>query len=93
MERIFGYFGEVILLDTVKEDAEWMVREQACQRHWQRLRGGGGAPQRGHSASLEPLAQRNDTLSGDNKLAVIPVPTNVVVSEPGRGKHSSVSGR
>ena len=55
--------------------------------------GSGGALQRGHSASLEPLAQRNDALSGDNKLAAIPVPTNVVVSEPGRSKHSSVSGR
>ena len=71
-----------------------MVREQACQ--WalterQTTLGSGGAPQRGHSASLEPLAQRDDALSRDNKLAAIPVPTNVVVSEPGRSVNTAVS--
>ena len=56
---------------------------------------GGGALQRGHSASLEPLAQRNDALSVGNELVgnelaiivVVPVntvvPTNTVVTEPG----------
>ena len=55
----------------------------------------GSALQRGHSASLEPLAQRNDALSGDNKLAriIVEVPANTVGSEPGGSKHSSVNGR
>ena len=58
-----------------------------------RTLGSGGALQRGHSASLEPLAQRNDALSGGNKLAVIViVPTNAVAVEPGGSKHSSVTG-
>ena len=47
---------------------------------------GGGAPQRGHSASLKPLAQRNDALWGGSKLVFIfidVVPTNTVATEPG----------
>ena len=41
--------------------------------------GSGGALQRGHSASLEPLAQRNDALSGGKELVILVViPTKVV---------------
>ena len=40
---------------------------------------GGGALERGHSASLEPLAQRNDDLSGGKELVILVViPTKVV---------------
>ena len=54
--------------------------------------GGGGALQRGHSASLEPLAQRNDALSVGNELVIIVVvPTNTVATEPGGSKHSSAA--
>ena len=53
---------------------------------------GGGALQRGHSASLEPLAQRNDALSVGNELVIIVVvPTNTVATEPGGSKHSSAA--
>ena len=58
-----------------------MVREKACQ--WalteRQTLGSGGALQRGHSASLEPLAQRNDALSGGKELVILVViPTKVV---------------
>ena len=52
--------------------------------------GSGGALQRGHSASLEPLAQRNDALSVGNELVIIVVvPTNKVATEP-RGRKTAV---
>ena len=54
--------------------------------------GGGGALQRGHSASLEPLAQRNEALSVGNELVIIVVvPTNTVATEPGGSKHNSAA--
>ena len=59
-----------------------------------RTLGSGGALQRGHSASLEPLAQHNDALSGGNKVVtIVVVPANTVATEPGGNKHSSVDGR
>ena len=70
------------------------VREQVCQGELteRQTLGSGGALQRGHSASLEPLAQRNDALSGGKELAIIVVvPTNTVATEPGGSKHSSAA--
>ena len=71
------------------------VRAQVCQGALteRQTLGSGGALQRGHSASLEPLAQRNDALSGDNKLAriIVVVPANTVATEPGGSKHSSAA--
>ena len=72
------------------------VRAQVCQGALteRQTLGSGGALQRGHSASLEPLAQRNDALSVGNELVIIVVvPTKPVVTEPGGSKHSSVNGR
>ena len=66
-----------------------MVREQVCQRALteRQTLGSGGALQRGHSASLERLAQRNDALSVGNELSIIVVvPTNTVATEPGGSK-------
>ena len=40
---------------------------------------GGGALQRGHSASLEPLAQRNGALSGGKELVILRIPPILVV--------------
>ena len=57
------------------------VREQVCQGELteRQTLGSGGALQRGHSASLEPLAQRNDALSGGKELVILVViPTKVV---------------
>ena len=47
------------------------VREQACQRALTRKRTllGGGALERGHGASLEPLAQLGDALGGVGAVA------------------------
>ena len=57
------------------------VRVQACQ--WalteRQTLGSGGALQRGHSASLEPLAQRNDALSGGKELVILRIPPILVV--------------
>ena len=69
-----------------------MVREQMCQRALteRQTLGSGGALQRRHSASLEPLAQRNDAVSVGNELSiVVVVPTNTVVTEPGGSKRST----
>ena len=61
-----------------RSECQWALTERQTL-------GSGGALQRGHSASLEPLAQRNDALSVGNELAfiVVVVPTNTVVTEPG----------
>ena len=57
------------------------MREKACQ--WalteRQTLGSGGALQRGHSASLEPLAQRNDALSGGKELVILRIPRILVV--------------
>ena len=47
------------------------VREQACQRALTRKQTllGGGALERGHGASLEPLAQLGDALGGVGAFA------------------------
>ena len=68
------------------------MRKQACQ--WalteRQTLGSGGALQRRHSASLEPLAQRNDAVSVGNELSiVVVVPTNAVATEPGGSKRST----
>ena len=48
------------------------VREQACQRALTRKQTllGGGALERGHGASLEPLAQLGDGLRGVGAVAI-----------------------
>ena len=71
------------------------ARESGCANRktkWRPSVGSGSALQRGHSASLEPLAQRNDALSVGNELVIIiVVPTKTVVTEPGGSKHSSAA--
>ena len=57
------------------------VRAQVCQGALteRQTLGSGGALQRGHSASLEPLAQRNDALSGGKELVILRIPPILVV--------------
>jgi hypothetical protein len=80
------------LLTRVGTCKEGWKCSQMCQ--WalteRQTLGSGGALQRRHSASLEPLAQRNDAVSVGNELSiVVVVPTNTVVTEPGGSKRST----
>ena len=70
------------------------VRDQACQ--WaltqkQTLRGG-SAPERGHGASLEPLAQLGDALGGVGAKAHTIEAAELVVGQAAKGTRS-VNGR
>ena len=83
--------AETVGRDTASTGAE--AGAEACQGALteRQTLGSGGALQRRHSASLEPLAQSNDAVSGGNELSPYPVvvPTNTVATEPGGSKRST----
>mgnify|MGYP006130328813 CR=1 FL=1 len=82
--------AETVGRDTASTGAE--AGAEACQGALteRQTLGSGGALQRRHSASLEPLAQRNDAVSLGNELSiVVVVPTNTVATEPGGSKRST----
>ena len=47
--------------------------------------GGGGTPQRGHGAPLQPLAERSDALSGVLAVPILVDATELVVGQTAMG--------
>ena len=48
--------------------------------------GGGGAPERGHGAPLEPLAQLGDAVGGVGALAVRVDAAQLVIAQTAKGR-------
>ena len=71
-----------------------MVGEQACHKALtlKRTLGGGGAPERGHGAPLERLAQLGDALSGVGAAPGIDA-TERVAGQAANGMRYNVNGR
>ena len=71
-ERGGAFVSDVVLKETEKGVGEaGKAREQACQRALteRRTLGRVGAPQRGHGAPPEPLAELGDALGGVGAVA------------------------
>ena len=96
-ERGGALSSNIVPAETANEGQSMNVAgEQGCQRaltQKQTLCGGGGALERGHGASLEPLAQLSDALGGIGASAVKLIEAAELVVGQAAKQRRSVNGR